>query len=64
MCRLNKGSVPCRPSIITFGSAISALQYSDEWEPHWGPKKPWQMGLGFFDEIRQVGLEPRQPRSR
>lgn len=46
-----------QPSIITFGSAISALQYSDEWEPHWGPKKPWQMGLGFFDEIRQVGLE-------
>eukprot|EP00435_Cladocopium_sp_Y103_P035225 s2362_g9.t1 len=53
-----------QPSIITFGSVISALQYSDEWEPQWETKKPWQMGLDLFDEIRQVGLEPRQPRSR
>lgn len=46
-----------QPSIITFGSVISALQYSDEWEPQWETKKPWQMGLDLFDEIRQVGLE-------
>eukprot|EP00438_Fugacium_kawagutii_P006596 Skav212975 [mRNA] locus=scaffold423:54590:55945:- [translate_table: standard] len=51
-----------QPSIVTFGSAISALQPGAEWEP-WELQKrkplsrPWQMALELFDQLRQTGLE-------
>ena len=45
-------------TIITFGSAISALQ-SDEWEQGTLPTKPWQMALDLMEEIRGSGLESR-----
>jgi len=43
-------------SIVTYGSAISALM-GDEWEVE-RPKKPWQIALDLFGEIRFGGFEP------